>query len=144
MGVESYGSLFEYGNQSTYSASTTWTSIGTIVNMDLPKITTSDIKNTALNGTTHVHTYQPGMMEPGEHKVVVQFTATQFAALQGLRRTSKGWRITFNDQVTTTPSKLGWDGYIKEIGNVIGSADDLVTTEVTIKVSGDFTFVPAA
>jgi hypothetical protein len=143
--TEGFGTLLQYGDASTGSASASWTNIARIVDIEPPMAEASDIKTTHHQSASHTHEYQAGIIEPGECKVTIQFSPTNEASLRGLLRTPKGFRVLFSDGggIATNSSRLTFDGYLKSIGEKT-PLDDIVTEELTFKCSGPSQFVAAS
>lgn len=145
MGVtQGYLSQFQYGDQATAAASTTWTSIAQVLDIKPGKVEAKDIDTTVIDSPNQAETSVPGFASGGEATVKIQFAKAQQTTLFGLFRTPKGFRIMFNDASTQggTGSTLAFDGYIKGIQNEIDSKN-LVTCDLTVKVSGLPTFTAA-
>jgi hypothetical protein len=129
--VEGFGTKFGYAT----TLGGTYTYLGEVLDLTPPALVTQDIKTTHMLTANKVHTYRPGLVEPGECKVTIHFDHTENASLYALRNQNYFWQVLFSDG-----SKLSCAGYLKEIGQKT-PMDGLVNTELTIKASGDFTFV---
>lgn len=146
MGVtQGYLSQFQYGDQATAATSTTWTSIAQVLDIKPGKIEAKDVDVTVIDSPNQAEQFAPGWANGGEGTIKVQFAKAQQTTLFGLFRTLRGFRVMFNDASTQNGqgSTLAFDGYIKGIANEIDSKN-LVTCELTVKVSGLPVFTAAA
>jgi hypothetical protein len=99
------------------------------------KISQSDRSN--LSSPNAAREFTPGMIDPGDIKLKLNFTQTQYALfLTNLRKSAMGWQIAFpliGSQ--TTAAKLAGQGAWSEVGGAIPE-DDTVTNDVTLKCTG--------
>jgi hypothetical protein len=130
MAQKSYGTIVSFGDQSTYSASTTWTPITQAIKVDPPEVSVDDIKTTNLTSPNEAHEYLPGFKEGGEGKITIQYAHTQTAALYALLGVQKGYKVILPDT-----HGIGFDGYIKSFGTPIDD-EGIVTNDITFKVTG--------
>jgi hypothetical protein len=136
-----YGTIFETGDKSD-GTSSTWTPIAALQDLEPSTEECDDIDTTNMQSANKVRTFQAGLVNPGEVKLVAFYSPSAYAAAKALRGVQKDARITFNDQITTAPSKLVMQGYVKGIGpkTPLNGVD---TFEITYKVSGDPVFTAA-
>jgi hypothetical protein len=133
--------IIGFGTTLGYSvAGTTYTTIAKVTELDRPKQTVSDAKNSHLTSTGATHTYLPGMIEPGEVACKIIYDKTLENTLLGFfqARTTLFWKITMPDG-TTTGSTYVFNGFIKEFGGSV-PMEETVQTEIKIKVTGVTTF----
>lgn len=138
MSTKAYGTTIEYGNASTYAASISWTKLARVDSIEPPAPEADDIDASHLESEDETREFLPGWSDSGEGKFAVQYDDTQSIALHALYRTMKGWRVTPSDG-----SKWGFTGYIKAISPAVIDEEGLITSEVTIKVTGPLTPVAA-
>src|SRR5256885_15905879 len=105
--------IMQYGNQSTYAASTTWTDIAEILDITPPNIEADDIDASHMMSPNQMKELLPGWGDGGEVELSVSFEKTKNGALYNLFREPKGFRIMFADTPGPSGSKKGMDGYIK-------------------------------
>jgi hypothetical protein len=129
--LKSYGIIIAYGNQPTQAASTTWTDVTFLENIEPPSVDADDIDVTTLTSANEFRAFIAGYADGGEGKFTVQWDNTQSVALYGLFRTQKGWRIT----LPGTGGTVKFDGYIKGFGVPVDE-EGIITNEITIKVTG--------
>ena len=134
--TQGYLAKFQYGDQPTGPASTTWTDFTSILDIKPPKIEAKDIDVSVMDSPNQAEVYLPGWANGGEAELKIQFDKVQQNTVYGLFRTPKGFRIMFNDGTqATTGSNLVFTGYIKTFQNEV-NREGLVTADVMVKVSG--------
>lgn len=129
---------FEYGDGETVADSETWVAFAKVTDLTPPKPEIDDIDVSHMESPDEWKEYEPGWKEGGEVDVTIQYAKAQNAAVLALLGVKHGFRITFVDG-----SKWQWDGYLKSTGNEV-EREGIVSTVVTVKVSGKPEFVPAA
>ena len=138
MAVKGHSTIIEVGDQATYAGSTTWTKFGNVVDIDSVENDAEDIDLSHMESVEQWEEFTAGWANGGEPKVTVQFDKAKLTTLNGLHRSDKGFRITFSDG-----SMWKFNGYIKSLGNPV-DRKGIVTTTVTMKVSGKPVFVAAS
>src|SRR4051794_10746769 len=98
--VEGFGTLVQVGDGTNRAASTTWTTIGKLADVEPPENEVADIKTTHMQSANHAHEYQAGLIESGMCKASIHFVATNQTTLNGLLRAPKGYRVVFSDGTT--------------------------------------------
>ena len=134
------GETAGYGTTFSYCATQggSYTALAEVVDLTPPEHEAEDVKTTHMTTAGKVHTYQAGLIEPGETEVVIHFDKTIEATLRGtLFGADYYFKITFADG-----SVLAFAGYLKKIGEET-PLDDIVVVNLTFKVSGAPTFTPA-
>lgn len=127
-----------YGNGATAVASTTWTAFAGVTEITPPKPSIAKIDTTNFESPDEAREYEPGLMEVDDVEITLQFDKTQAAAVYALLSSKKGFRVLFADG-----SKWELDGFISGYGDAI-DREGIITTAVTIAVSGKPIFTPAA
>src|SRR4051794_14657133 len=92
----------EFGNGADVATSTTWTPIAKITDINPPEIKADDIDVSNMDSPADddglpFAEFEPGWAEAGEVEVTAQFDKTQDAAVYGLFRVPKGYRMVFAD-----------------------------------------------
>lgn len=133
-----HSTKFEYGNATTFAASTSWTEFAQILEIAPPEVEADDIEVSHMQSPDQFKQYDPGWADGGEIEMKIQFEKTGAAAAYALFRQKKGFRETYQDGST-------WkiDGYIKKFGGTT-EREGVVIVEITFKVSGKPVFTPAA
>lgn len=120
------------------------TEFGDLIDLDLPKSATTEVKATKLNQANTSMRWRAGFTNEGEERVKVHFNKTDFNTLIGYKdaRTELWWvtRIPEPDDATHY-STYAVHGFVKEIGATIPE-DDGITCEFVIKVNGRPQFTP--
>lgn len=132
--VESAGTVFSYGSTADYTTAT-WTPIAEVIDGEPPMLKFKDVPTTHLTSANKAMTYQSGTVEGGDMKLKIRFSAAVYATLEGFKGVLKAYEVTFSD-LGSTASTYKCNGYINEIGPKVGTIEDLVTFEITIKISG--------
>jgi hypothetical protein len=127
----------EYGDAVDVATSASWTAIAKITDITPPEIKAEDIDVSNMDSADLFSEFEPGWAEGGEVECTIQFDKTQDAAVYGLFRQPKGWRMTFADT-----SMWQFNGYINSFGNEV-ERKGIVTTKIKLKISGKPEFVPA-
>lgn len=130
MPVKGHSVIFAYGNQSSYTASTTWTDIAGLLEITPPKLKADDIDVSHMLTPDQIKEFEAGWAEGGEAELKIQFEADQAEDVYGLFRITKGYRVTFVNGATW---KL--TGYINEFGDEV-DREGVITTSIKVKVSG--------
>jgi len=118
--------------------------VALVLDLTPPKYEVEDIDVTTHDSPENdaglvVKQYTPGVVEPGQVDLVIQFAKTQHATMLALVGAEKFWKITYPDG-----SYDGWfPGYIKSFGKE-ASTKGVIMVPCTIKVSGEWTFTAAA
>lgn len=133
-----HSTKFEFGNQATFAASTTWTDVAQIVDISPPEIEADDVETSHMQSPNQFKTFDPGWADAGEVELTVEYEKAAGTTLYGLFRTKKGFKMTFEDG-----SSWGIDGYIKKLGGEV-DREGLVTQTITVKISGKPVFTAAA
>ena len=142
MAVKGSQVVFQYGNQATYAASSTWTDVAEIIDITPPNVEADDIETSHMMSPNQFKQFEAGWADGGEVDLSVQFEKAKNASLYALFRQPKGFRIMFADAPGPSGSKWGFDGYIKGFGNEV-DREDIVTADITVKITGQPVFVPA-
>lgn len=114
------------------------TSLGQILSITGPNISITSVETTHLGSTNAAKEFIPGFADGGTISVRMNFVKGNTTTLYGYYRTMKGIMIMFNDSsdaVTTTGSRWTFDGFFTEFNNEV-PADDRITADVTVKVTG--------
>src|SRR5688572_13363667 len=95
MPTKAYQTTLEYGDQSTYSGSSSWTAVTTIEAIEPPTPEADDIDVTHLSSADEFREFLAGWADGGEMTMTVQWDETQSVALYALFRTQRGYRVNF-------------------------------------------------
>lgn len=114
--------------------------VADLISLTMPEEAVEDLDTTHL-GTTVAKTSKPGaLLDPGEVSLVYDHNP----ALASPLRTVQTFTVSYPLQTgETTPAKRTFSGYVKSIGGEEFTVDNLIRTNVTIKVSGPITRVAA-
>ncbi len=130
MAVKGHSTVVQYGNQSTYATSNSWTSLTNLVDITPPNVEAEDIDTSHMDSTSQYETFVAGWANGGDVTFNLQYTKTLLNTVWGLFRTDKGFRVVLNDG-----GGWGFDGYIKSIGTTV-ERKGIAFIPVTVKVSG--------
>jgi hypothetical protein len=133
--TKGHSTVIEYGDQPTFADSITWTAFANVTGVTPPTPEADDIDVSHMGSEGQFKEFTAGWADGGEVEVTLQYNKDQATTIYGLFRQNKGFRITFSDE-----SYWGLTGYIKSFGDEI-DREGIITTTVTIKVSGKPTFV---
>ncbi len=113
----------------------TYTTLAGLTDLDPNELKVGEVKTTAHDSPNYAHTYQPGMIEPGEISCKSHFKKAVETTLYNLAkgRTAKYWQITVNDG--TTGSKWQCLGFISAI-KIMAPLEDNCVADMKIKLSG--------
>ena len=142
MSVPGYQTRIAYGNAPTASGSTSWTEFAAVTEITPPSLEADDIETSHMTTPKQIKTFMAGWADPGEAELTLEFEKAQAATIYDLFRVQRGYRIEFNDAPTPSGSKLRFDGFVKAVGPE-SDREGLSTINVTIKVSGEVTFIPS-
>ena len=124
---------------SAFTATTTGTAteIGQIKSIDGPSGSGTDVDTTTLDTAGNFRTFARGPTDPGELSITVAYDPT-VASHQELGTlyasgAEKAWLVYHG---STSGTAQEFKGYVSSLGRAI-PLDDLITVDVTIKVSGD-------
>lgn len=136
--------MHPYGTALAYSSDdSSYTTMSDVVSLKPPDTAVGESETTVINSASAAKEFVPSWVESGELSLTIRFHKTQFAALYGLIRAVRYWRITFPLIAgESTGSILKGQGFIKSIGITEGSAesDDVYDVEITIRYTGALTF----
>lgn len=132
--TKGYMSKAFYGD--TVAAATT--AFANVLEITPPKPTAAKIDTTHMESPDEFKEQDPGLAEVDDVELKVQFDKTQAAAVYGLFRLKKGFKVQFADG-----SKWELSGFISGYGDEV-DREGIVTTTITIAVSGKPVFTPAA
>jgi len=136
--TKGHSTVIEYGNQATYTGSTSWTKLAGVVSVTPPSPEADDIDVSNMDSEEQFKEFEPGWADGGEVEMSIQFDADQASTVYGMFRQKAGYRVTFSNG-----AKWGVSGYIKSYGDEV-EREGIVTTSIKIKVSGKPTFAKAA
>lgn len=136
--TKGHSTIVAYGSGSTFADSETFTPFARVTEVTPPTPEADDIDVSHMESDEQFKEYEAGWAEGGEVEFTIQFEKVQAETVYGLFRHSKGYKVTFADG-----SAWGCTGYIKSFGDEI-DREGIVTTGVTIKVSGKPAFIKAA
>lgn len=135
--TKGHSTLIKYGDGATAADSTTWTKLAQVTAVTPPKIQADDINVSHMESPNQAKQFTAGWADGGEVEFTIQFKADEADTVYGMFRIDKGWQVVFSDG-----SMWECDGYIKSYGDET-DREGIVTTSITIKVSGLPEFVPA-
>ena len=135
-----YETRLAYGNMPTASGSNTWTEFASVQEITPPSLEADDIETSHMTTPKQIKTFMAGWADPGEAELTLEFEKSEVTKVYDLFRVKRGYRIEFNDAPTPSGSKLRFDGYIKSIG-AEADREGLTTVNVTVKVSGEVSFI---
>lgn len=117
----------------------TWTEIAEIKSISGPGMKRDTVDTTTLDTTGGYRTFITGFREGGEISLSMNYTKTGYAAMLAdfESDTVQSYKITLVDGSTIT-----CDGIVTDLP--LDVPEDLVTQDVTIKLSGQPTFVAGA
>jgi hypothetical protein len=138
MATKGHSTKLAYGDAANYADSETWTDFAKITEITPPNVEADDIDISHMDSPDQFKEFTAGWADGGEVECTIQFAKAANAAVYGLFRQDKGYKVTFVDGST-------WElnGYMKAFGNEV-EREGIVTANVTIKVSGKPVFTPAA
>lgn len=142
MSTPGYNTRLAYGNMPTASGSSIWTEFAEVDSITPPSLEADDIETSHMTTPGQVKTFIAGWADPGEIEMTIAFQKAQAATVYDLFRKQRGYRVEFNDHPSPSGSKLLCDGYIKSIGPEV-DRENLTVVNVTIKASGEVTFIPS-
>lgn len=125
-GIIGYGTTIGYATTSGGS----YTLLAEVTKIAEPDVAVNPIKMTHLTSPNTTHEYIPGMIEPGELKLEVNFTKAQRAIYFTQLRVVQFFKITTIDGSTTI-----YPGFIMGFGGEIPT-DDGVKGTLMMKVTG--------
>jgi hypothetical protein len=142
MATKGHSVIMEYGNQATHGASTVWTTMGNITDITPPNVEADDIETSHMLSPEQFKTFMAGWADGGEVELTIQYEKAKNAELYSLFRQDKGFRLMFADPAPSG-SKWNFSGYIKAFGNEV-DREDIISADITVKISGKPDFAPAA
>lgn len=109
---------------------------GQIRNITGPGVSGTDVDTTTMDSSSNYRTFVPGLLDPGEVSFSLVYdpastTHTRLARFMG-ERLSTTFKVYHG---STAGNEDSFVGYIKGLSREI-PMDDLITADVTIKVSG--------
>jgi hypothetical protein len=130
-----YGANVHYGTGTPPTITTPTVLAAAIISITPPNIEADDVPVYHFNTTNQVKETIAGWTEPGELSITAHYDKTEFATLLStLFKTSKTWRISFNDSTTTADSGLLFVGYVKSISPAI-DLEGLIECTIVVKVT---------
>jgi len=110
--------------------------IGQVVSMSFSGMESADVETTALDSTTNYRQYKPGLQEPGELSVQVQYdkilaSHKALTAHFNSQTVLEGFYVGFNGSTTDTDT---FGGYVKSLSREV-PLGELLTATFTIKLS---------
>ena len=110
--------------------------IAQVRNISGPGVSANDVDTTCLDSSSNYRTFTCGLLDPGEVTFGLAYdstsaTHTRLARYMGARLSTTFWVF----EGSTAGSKSEFAGYVKGLGREI-PLDDLITCDVTVKVSG--------
>ena len=127
-GSDGFGSKF-YRMSGTAS-----TAIAGITSIGGPSMEGEDIDITDMDSTNGFKEFLPGLVDPGEVELGMNYTKAEAALLHASWRVTSAYKVVFPDA-----SSWSFNGYLKSIG-VESNHDDKITSDSTYKISGKPTF----
>jgi hypothetical protein len=118
------------------SNGTTENKIAAVRSISGPGVSGNDVDTTTLDSSSNFRTFTPGLLDPGELTISMIYDPTDV----GHKRLTRymGSRINANFKVcetSTAGTVQSFSGYVKGMSREI-PMDDVITCDVTIKVSG--------
>ena len=105
-------------------------------NISGPGVTATDVDTTTMDSSTNYRTFAAGLLDPGEVTFGIVYDSTDATHSRLVRwmgsRYSAGWKVYHG---STAATEQGFTGYVKGMSREI-PMDDVITCDVTIKVSG--------
>lgn len=136
--------LLAFGARLYYSTDgTTYTELADMLKIGSPGDPDApEIDGTPLTPSVAWREFRLGLNKAGEFSFEQHFNKTRYALLDGRRRLSTYWRITYPDNATpANASKAEFVGYPKKVTiSELGNPDDFVKIMVTVQLSGAVTF----
>jgi hypothetical protein len=127
-GTDGFGTKF-YRMSGTNS-----TAIAGIVNIGGPEMEGEDIDVTDMDSPNGHMEFIPGLVDPGEVELELNYDKDEQSVLYGLVRTTGSYKIVAPDSSNWT-----FNGYLKGLTNEYPH-DDKISAEATFKVSGAATY----
>lgn len=126
-GIIGFGVTIGYAT----TGSTTYTTLGELIDIDGPSITSDDVDMTHTASPDTFREWLCGLGDGGEINVSVNFVKGNTTTAYGLHRQLKSYKITLPDSGST------WicNGYIRDY-QPASPIDDRVTEDWVIKLSG--------
>ncbi len=139
--LDGYGTILSAAEATATSSAT---AIGGITNITGPSISRDAIDVSDMSSTSKIREFIPGLIDGGEITCTVNYDGTAAGTADKLNtlvtHTSLVWYIKFNDHTTeASRSRFACPGFVTGLGTSIPNGDK-VTQDVTIKVSGQWTF----
>jgi len=132
-GVHSYSTAFAVDP----AGGTTFVAQAEVKELSFPGIKISSSDRTNLSSPSAFREFVPGLGDAGEITLKLNWTKAQYNLfVSNVRKSLMGWKITFplvGSEITA--STLTGNGHWTDIGGPFPE-DDIITNEVTLKVSG--------
>lgn len=141
---KSFNTRIDYGDQTTYGASSNWTSFANVVQIKPPNTKVNKISTTTLTSPNETEEAVPGLIDPGSSTFKIKWNATQTATIYSLLAQPKGFRVVYPDFVYPSGSILGFSGWIASIENEEIQADNTIEATIEVQVTGSPVFIPAS
>lgn len=144
MPQKSFKTRIDVGDQSTWQASTSWTSFARVLEIKPPGLKSDSIETTHLESADEMREWEPGLGDAGESTFKLQWDAAQNATVMGLFRVKRGFRVVYSDQPYPSGSKLRFTAFVEAIENETIQKDNVVEAMVTVRVIGKPDFQAAS
>lgn len=126
--------------QLSTNGGSTYASVGSVVDITVAGFKAGDVQTTSIQLTTPWHTFQAKLGDGGVIKFKLIYQKTQYQTILNNFRVNNLFKLIFSD-VNVTASTLVISGYINEIPITL-PLEDMIVTEVSVKVSGQPVFTP--
>lgn len=118
MSVKGSKTRIEFGDQSTWGASTTWTPFAKVIEVGQGmSVEAEDIDTSHMESPDEFEEFDPGWANAGEVQFKIQFEKAHNEVVYGLFRQKKGFRMILPDAPIPSGSKWKFNGYIKGFAN---------------------------
>lgn len=135
MAVKGHSVKFSYADPGT---PTTYTAVAKVIDITPPNVEADDIDVSTMDSPDQFKEFTASWADGGECELTIQFSKQENGTIYSLFRADKAFKIEFSDGSNWT-----FNGYIKAFGNEV-DREGVITTPITIKVSGRPTFTAAA
>lgn len=131
--VPGVGTTFKRGDGASVE---TFTAVGEIQSISLPSRSRPPIDVTDLDSS--IREFVMGIRDSGEVTVTAYFSRSSYLDFNTDFESSSSvnYQIVFPDTGNTT---IDFAGYVTDLAGTVGGPDEVVSTDVTIKITGDIT-----
>lgn len=115
-----------------------YVSVGSVVELTPPPIKVKDVDTSNVQMTNAWRTFTAGLADGDTCKFKLIYDKAKFNIMITKLRTSGNWKVIFPD-IVSTASTLVFAGYVNAMPWTF-PLDDMIVTDISVKVSGIVTF----